>query len=69
MCHGVPIVHSQVSALCLLSEAMQHRALQGEQWRSVVVGRVSDSLDPDAASTFPEAEVSLPMQTCWNHIE
>jgi len=32
-------------------------SLEGEQWRSVVVGRVSDSLDPDAASTFAEAEV------------
>ena len=29
---------------------------QGEQWRTVVVGRVSDSLDPDTAATFAEAE-------------
>ncbi|CAK9100644.1 Protein arginine N-methyltransferase 5 (Shk1 kinase-binding protein 1 homolog) [Durusdinium trenchii] len=31
--------------------------LEGEQWRTVVVGRVSESLDPDTASTFSEAEV------------
>eukprot|EP00435_Cladocopium_sp_Y103_P067603 s396_g30.t1 len=32
-------------------------SLEGEQWRTVVVGRVSDSLDPDTAATFAEAEV------------
>eukprot|EP00438_Fugacium_kawagutii_P014653 Skav226495 [mRNA] locus=scaffold4305:18290:28285:+ [translate_table: standard] len=32
-------------------------SLEGEQWRSVVVGRVSDSLDPDTAATHSEAEV------------
>jgi len=55
-----------------LSEATQLRAsptLQGEQWRSVVVGRVSDSLDPDAASTFAEAEASLHVFTDANMLE
>jgi len=32
-------------------------SLEGEQWRTVVVGRVSDCLDPDTAATFAEAEV------------
>eukprot|EP00440_Ansanella_granifera_P057927 gb/GFBE01062794.1/.p1 GENE.gb/GFBE01062794.1/~~gb/GFBE01062794.1/.p1 ORF type:complete len:641 (+),score=91.35 gb/GFBE01062794.1/:1-1923(+) len=32
-------------------------ALQGEKWHTVVTGKVSDSLDPDTASTPAEAEV------------
>ena len=49
-----------VSPSCCRTPCIGHSetcVFQGEQWRTVVVGRVSDSLDPDTAATFAEAEV------------